>query len=121
MNTSNFRVFPIDYSNNSLIELEQSEELGVDFTQGSVEDTDELEQLLNKIIEEFKQVVVSVSSVPLNQQKELRSLLEVTIDNQFREAINSAVSHQSWVAAALTRLIPLWCGLLWALEPFFYR
>jgi len=87
------------------LELEQREALGLDFTQGSVEDTDELEQLLNKIIEEFKQVVVSVSNVPLNQQERLRSLLEVTIDNQFREAINSAVSRQSRVVAAINAKI----------------
>ncbi|MFT5838703.1 MAG: two-component system OmpR family sensor kinase [Flavobacteriales bacterium] len=87
------------------LELEQREALGVDFTQGSVEDTDELEQLLNEIIEEFKLVVVSVSSVPLNQQEKLRSLLEVTIDDQFREAINSAVSRQTRVVAAINAKI----------------
>jgi two-component system OmpR family sensor kinase len=87
------------------LELKQREALGEDFTQGSVEDTDELEQLLDEIIEEFKQVVVSMSAVPLNQQERLRSLLEVTIDNQFREAINSAVSRQSRVVAAINAKI----------------
>jgi two-component system OmpR family sensor kinase len=87
------------------LELEQREALGVDFTQGSVEDTDELEQLLYEIIKEFKLVVVGMSTAPLNQQERLRSLLEVTIDDQFREAINSAVSRQSRVVAAINAKI----------------
>jgi signal transduction histidine kinase len=87
------------------LELEQREALGVDFTQGSVEDTDELEQLLDEIIKEFQLVVVSMSTVPLNQQERLRSLLEVKIDDQFREAINSAVSRQSRVVAAINAKI----------------
>jgi two-component system OmpR family sensor kinase len=87
------------------LELEQREALGVDFTQGSVEDTDGLEQLLYEIIEEFKLVVVNMSTAPLNQQERLRSLLEVTIDDQFREAINSAVSRQSRVVAAINAKI----------------
>ncbi|AGH43405.1 histidine kinase [Paraglaciecola psychrophila 170] len=87
------------------LELEQREALGVDFTQGSVEDTDELEQLLYEIIKEFKLVVVSMNTAPLYQQERLRSLLEVTIDDQFREAINSAVSRQSRVVAAINAKI----------------
>jgi two-component system OmpR family sensor kinase len=87
------------------LELKQREALGEDFTQGSVEDTDELEQLLAEIIDEFKQVVISVNTVPLNQQERLRRLLEVTIDNQFREAINLAVSRQSRVVAAINAKI----------------
>ncbi|MFT4940452.1 MAG: two-component system OmpR family sensor kinase [Paraglaciecola sp.] len=86
------------------LELEQREALGVSFTQGSVEDTDELVQLINQIIEEFKVVVVS-NTTPLNQQERLHSLLEVTIDDQFREAINSAVSRQSRVVAAINAKI----------------
>ena len=41
------------------LELEQREALGVSFTQGSVEDTDELVRLIDEIIVEFKAVVVS--------------------------------------------------------------
>ena len=87
------------------LELEQREALGENFTQGSVEDTDELALLLNEIINEFKLVVVSMSTAPLNQQERLRSLLEVTIDDEFREAINSAVSRQSRVVAAINAKI----------------
>lgn len=92
-------------SNIRNLELQQRQALGIDFTQGSVEDTDELEQLLNEIIKEFQLVVVSMNTVPLNQQERLRSLLEVTIDDQFREAINSAVSRQSRVVAAINAKI----------------
>ena len=96
------------------LELQQREALGVDFTQGSVEDTDELEQLLDEIINEFKLVVVSMNTAPLNQQERLRRLLEVTIDNQFREAINSAVSRQSRVVAAINaRIDTLNTAMVW--------
>lgn len=87
------------------LELEQREALGIDITQGSVEDTDELVQLIDQIIGEFEAVVVSNNSLPLNQQEKLRNLLEVTIDDQFRESINSAVSRQSRVVAAINARI----------------
>lgn len=87
------------------LELEQRDALGVSFTQGSVEDTDELVSLIDEIIKEFQAVVISNSKAPLNQQDRLRSLLEVTIDDQFREAINSAVARQSRVVAAINAKI----------------
>lgn len=87
------------------LELEQREALGVSFTQGSVEDTDELVQLIDQIIKEFEVVVVSSNGAPLNQQERLYSLLEVTIDDQFREAINAAVSRQSRVVSAINAKI----------------
>jgi two-component system OmpR family sensor kinase len=92
-------------SNIRTLELEQRAALGVESTQGSVEDTDELEQLLEEIIQEFQLVVVSMNAAPLNQQDRLRRLLEVTIDNKFREAINSAVFRQSRVVAAINAKI----------------
>ncbi|MFT7242811.1 MAG: two-component system OmpR family sensor kinase [Candidatus Azotimanducaceae bacterium] len=92
-------------SNIRTLELEQRAVLGVESTQGSVEDTDELEQLLEEIIQEFQLVVVSMNAAPLNQQERLRRLLEVTIDNKFREAINSAVFRQSRVVAAINAKI----------------
>ncbi len=96
------------------LELEQREALGVSFTQGSVEDTDELVRLIDEIIVEFKAVVVSNNQAPLSQQGRLRSLLEVTIDDQFREAINSAVQRQSSVVAAINaRIDTLNTTILW--------
>jgi signal transduction histidine kinase len=88
-----------------LLELEQRTALGISFTQGSVEDTDELVRLLDEIIAEFEEVVISNNQAPLNQQEQLRRLLEVTIDDQFREAINSAVARQSRVVAAINARI----------------
>jgi signal transduction histidine kinase len=87
------------------LELEQREALGVAITQGSVEDTDELVRLIDHIIGEFQAVVVSNNGLPLNQQEQLRNLLEVTIDDEFRESINAAVSRQSRVVAAINARI----------------
>lgn len=97
------------------LELEQRQALGVKFTQGSVEDTDDLENIIEDIVEEFRVVVVNSSTAPLNQQEPLRSLLEVKIDNQFREAINSAVNRQSRVVAAINaRIDTLNTAMVWS-------
>ncbi len=96
------------------LELKQREALGVEFTQGSVEDTDELAALINTIIDEFRAVVRSNDTTPLNQQERLKRLLEDTIDNQFREAINAAVSRQSRVVAAINaRIDTLNTAMVW--------
>lgn len=96
------------------LELEQRAALGVEVTQGSVEDTDELEKLLDEIIEEFQLVVVNLNTTPLSQQERLRRLLEVTIDDQFREAINAAVTRQSRVVAAINaRIDTLNTAMVW--------
>ncbi len=96
------------------LELEQREALGIGFTQGSVEDTDELIGLIDEIITEFNAVVASSDTTPLNQQERLRTLLEVTIDGQFREAINSAVTRQSRVVSAINAKIDtLNSAMLW--------
>lgn len=96
------------------LEREQREALGVEITQGSVEDTDELQQLLRDILDEFRQIVRSDTQVPLEKRDRLQRLLEVTIDNQFREAINAAVARQSRVVAALSvRIETLNTAMLW--------
>lgn len=101
-------------TNITRLELQQRDALGVEFTQGSVEDTDELEQLINTIIEEFRMVVGSKDTTPLNQQERLRRLLEDIIDNEFREAINAAVSRQSRVVAAINaRIDTLNTAMVW--------
>lgn len=83
-----------------ILEIEQRQALGEKVTQGSVEDTDELEALISDIIDEFRSIVEANDDTPLNQQARLQELLEVTIDNRFREAINSAVIRQSRVVSA---------------------
>ena len=106
----------IEQSLNSirLLEIKQRDALGVDITQGSIEDTDELEHLIEEIIQEFRSVVLSNDPTPLSQQERLRTLLEETIDNQFREAINAAVSRQSRVVAAINaRINALNTALVW--------
>lgn len=87
------------------LELEQREALGIAFTQGSVEDTDELEVLIDEIIAEFQLVVQAPHDDPLTRQERLRSLLEVTIDDEFRELINLAVNRQSSVVASINAQI----------------
>lgn len=101
-------------SNIRKLELEQRAALGEKITQGSVEDTDELEQLLKEIKTGFKSLVGNQNAIPLSQQKDLRELLEVTIDSQFREAINSAVTRQSRVVAAINaRIDTLNTAMVW--------
>ncbi|MCY0966664.1 sensor histidine kinase [Parathalassolituus penaei] len=96
------------------LELRQREALGPDLTQGSVEDTDELEKLLTEIIVEFRAIIDLNDATPLRQQERLQRLLEVTIDNQFREAINAAVTRQSrMVAATNARIDTLNTALMW--------
>lgn len=96
------------------LEIQQRQALGEEQTQGSIEDTDELEALLQEIILEFRQITSSNDSTPLHQQERLRSLLEVTIDNRFRESINAAVSRQGKVVAAINaRIDALNTSLVW--------
>lgn len=87
------------------LELAQREALGIAFTQGSIEDTDELQMLIDEIISEFQIVVKSNGVFPLKQQARLRSLLEVTIDDQFRELINSAINRQTNVVTSINAQI----------------
>ena len=94
--------------------LEQRIALGEKITQGSVEDIDELEALINLIIKEFQDIVNSDTTIPLNEQEQLRYLLESTIDDQFREIINNAVSRQNRVVASINaRIDTLNTIMLW--------
>ena len=88
-----------------LLELDQREALGLELTLGSVEDTDELEELIRSIVAEFRAIALANDNTPLNQQQRLQTLLEVTIDNQFREAINSAVNRQTGVVSRINASI----------------
>lgn len=94
-------------SNIQRLELAQREALGLEITRGSVEDTEGLALLITQIITEFQSIAASRDDVPLNMQDRLRTLLEVTIDNQFREAINDAVTRQSNVVAAINARIDM--------------
>ncbi|WP_394220617.1 ATP-binding protein [Alteromonas gracilis] len=87
------------------LELAQRDALGIEATLGSVEDTDELEALIKSIVEEFREIALSNDKTPLNQQQRLQTLLEVTIDNQFREAINAAVNRQTGVVSRISASI----------------
>lgn len=89
------------------LEILQREALGIEFTRGSVEDTERLAQLVTQIINEFQLISGTRDGAPLNLQEGLRTLLEVTIDNQFRDAINDAVTRQGNVVAAINARIDM--------------
>lgn len=96
------------------LEVQQRNELGPAATQGSVEDTDELEALIEEIITEFHEVIALNDQTPLSQQDRVQQLLEYTIDNKFREAINAAVSRQSrMVSATNARIEALNSAIVW--------
>ena len=96
------------------LEVRQRNELGPDITQGSVEDTDELQFLIAEIIDEFNAVIAMNDTTPLTQQERVQRLLEFTIDNKFREAINAAVSRQSKVVSATNaRIEALNSAIVW--------
>ncbi|OFI34656.1 two-component sensor histidine kinase [Alteromonas lipolytica] len=87
------------------LEQQQRQALGSQMTAGSVEDTDELAALINAIISEFKAITAAYTNTPLDQQYRLQTLLEVKIDNEFREAINAAVVRQGNVVSAINAKI----------------
>jgi two-component system, OmpR family, sensor kinase len=96
------------------LEVEQRQALGTELTKGSVEDTDELEALLKAIITEFRSIIALNDQTPLSRQERFQQLLEVTIDNHFREAIDAAVTRQSRMVAATTaRIDTLNTALVW--------
>ena len=96
------------------LELIQREALGKEATQGSVEDTDELEFIIEQIISEFQAVLKTSNVVSVFNDDKLRDLLEVNIDNEFREAIDAAVTRQSRVVAALnSRIETLNAAMFW--------
>tara|TARA_Y100001001_G_scaffold72037_1_gene69932 strand:- start:986 stop:2542 length:1557 start_codon:yes stop_codon:yes gene_type:complete len=87
------------------LELQQRQALGSKMTAGSIEDTDELASLIDAIISEFKAITATYKNTPLDQQNRLQTLLEVTIDSEFREAINAAVVRQGNVVSAINAKI----------------
>jgi signal transduction histidine kinase len=96
------------------LELLQRRALGERATQGSIEDTNELATLIDTIIAQFQEVTSSKSEAPLDQKEQLRNLLEVTIDNQFRESINAAVFRQTRVVTAInTKIDTLNTAIVW--------
>lgn len=93
---------------------EQRTALGQDMTHGSIKEVEELEKLIELIIKEFRAILATSTNTPLREQERLRSLLESTIDNEFREIINNALSRQSRVVASINaRIDTLNTTILW--------
>ena len=96
------------------LELSQRQALGVEATFGSIEDTDQLELIITQIISEFQELLAESGLPSAEKQEQLRELLEVKIDNLFREAIDAAVTRQSRVVTALdARIQTLNTAMLW--------
>ncbi|WP_370292962.1 hypothetical protein [Thalassolituus sp.] len=83
------------------LEVQQREELGPDVTQGSVEDTDELEALIGEIITEFNEVIA------LNDQTPSAS----------RSACNSCWNTQSTINSAKPSMPQCPARAGWYLRP----
>lgn len=81
------------------LESQQRAALGEIATKGTVEDTQELEAVINEILDGFDQVL-SAPATDFNANK-IRYLLEEQIDNRFREGINSALQRQSTIVNSL--------------------
>lgn len=93
--------------NIKILEIKQREALGLELTAGSVEDTEELRSIINKVISSFERVIQATDySVP-SQRDQLRNLLEITIDDEFRDAINSALARQSRVVSGINARIDM--------------
>lgn len=107
-----------------LLEQQQRAALGVESTRGSVEDTDDLENLIDAIIGEFEEILVERDAGAERGEQQVRFILEERIDIAFREAINTAVDRQSGVVAALndridnTQLLMSWVSVFLASTAF---
>ncbi|MDX1573791.1 MAG: HAMP domain-containing sensor histidine kinase [Methylophaga sp.] len=83
----------------SQLEAQQRAAMGEIATKGTVEDTQELEVLINEILDAFDQTLAE----PANQfnAERIRFILEEQIDNRFRESINAALQRQSTLVNSL--------------------
>ena len=98
----------------SKLALQQRSALGEDITQGSLKNIDDLEVLIETILEEFQVILANRNNIPLSGQERLKTLLESTIDNEFRETINTALSRQSRVVTSInTRIDTINTTMLW--------
>ena len=101
----------------TVLKEEQRKALGESLAPGSIDETETLRILLDEIIGEFHAIFDEIAShgQSLDQQQErVQHLLEATIDNQFREAINTAVTQQSNVVASLNaRIETLHQAIFW--------
>jgi signal transduction histidine kinase len=81
------------------LEAQQREALGEVATKGTIEDTKELETVINEILDGFDAVLAAPAS-EINADR-IRFLLEEQIDNRFREGINSALQRQNTIVNSL--------------------
>ena len=85
------------------LEIEQRDAIGEEFAPGAVEDTVELEQLIDLIIRDF----TSALQLPPSSERSQRvdAILEERIDVGFREQVNAALARQRSVVALMNNRI----------------
>lgn len=85
-----------------VLERQQRETAGEEYTQGTIEDTDDLEKIIDSIIYSLE----GISKLPLSEiENEMKFILEEKIDVEFRDSINSAVVRQTNVVKAFNARI----------------
>lgn len=84
-------------------ELEQRAALGADRVPGAVEDTDELEQLINDIFDEFQAALLLPPGADRSQHVD--AILEERIDVAFRDRVNVALERQRSVVTGMNQQI----------------
>ena len=75
-----------------VLERQQRETAGEEYTQGTIEDTDDLEKIIDSIIYSLE----GISKLPLSEiENEMKFILEEKIDVEFRdsEGVQNSVSQ----------------------------
>ncbi len=109
----------IDQSLAKIIVLkeQQQKSLGNKLAAGGIDKTLDLRELLDSIITEYHAIFDEIENngdSPEQRQERTQYLLEETIDNRFREAINSAITEQSNMVASLNaRIETLHQSIFW--------
>ncbi|MAY37061.1 MAG: two-component sensor histidine kinase [Spongiibacteraceae bacterium] len=85
------------------LEIEQREAIGEEYAPGAVEDTTELEQLIELIIRDFTAALKLPPSSERSQR--INAILEERIDVGFREQVNAALSRQRSVVTLMNNRI----------------
>ncbi len=96
------------------LKLAQQNPIGDEEAQSITQHIDRLDSIISEIIDEFQGLLSDRSAPSVEKQEQLHYLLEVKIDNLFREAMDASVTRQIKKVAALeARLRTLNTSMLW--------
>ncbi len=96
------------------LKLRQQKAIGVEEAQSVTQHIDRLDTIIAEIITEFQELLAEPLTTNVAKQERLHYLLEVKIDNLFREAMDSSVARQSRNVATLdARIRTLNTSMLW--------